>query len=153
MMSDYNYTSIYDLHKFFFESGVEPSNMDVIKSYESNIELISESLQKPECFDYAVRIRCEYCFALSELKEFEKVEEQILPTLNLFKKIYQSENDMFRNVFYEKLIFSLMKAQISLKKYELARQNLDLLLKYFSDNNVYKSWERAFPRKKRFLFW
>lgn len=138
---DYTQNTL-EIHRLFFESNSELSDEEVIKMYEQNASDVVIALNSQDTFHYALRIKCEYCFALLNLKKFKQCEYEILSVIKLFESFLTEDKERFDNHFFEKIFFSLIQAQFYQSKYKRAEKNIQLLLKYKNEAH-YQKWEKA----------
>lgn len=142
--------TIAEIHDFFFGKNL-PSGEQVIQTYEENQILISKSIENKTGFEQesAIRIKCEYCYALVEKKQFKEAIPQFITTIKLMDDLFTDFQERMENVFYQKLVFNLGVSFFHLKRFKESLECFEKLSEYFPSDSRYSSWEKGATKELR----
>lgn len=143
--------TIKEIHDYFFGKGYVPTGEQVISVYEENQILISKSITNKTGFEKesAIRIKCEYCYALVEKKQFENAVPQFVSVIMLMDDLFDDMKERMENVFYQKLIFNLGVSFYYLKKYKESLECFEKLSDYFPNDSRYSNWAKGVTKELR----
>lgn len=140
---------IADIHAYFFNENNLPSNDEIVKCYEDNRLIIDSANVDSQSYEQVLRIKCEYCYALNELKQYKKALSNIIEVEPMFSTIYSTEDSKFGNAFYIKLIWNRMLSNFHNYDYANCVYDIKNLLKYFPENVIYQKWDLVIKSKIR----